>query len=260
MSTDTSQKPQVRTIAIVLAAVIAAGTPIVQALTGTFSVGQSDLVTSGDTTLRAAAYAFAIWGLIYAALLAFAVYQALPSTRESPGLRLLGWPSVVTMLGCSLWLIATTYDARWATVAIIVVSAAVLCVPLARRYPVQHRIDFWLICAPVSMLAGWLTVASAINALTVLTGFRVIDAGSAPAWAAGGIALVAAIGLGLTASSRNWVYPLPIAWGLVAVGVAEQSDRPMIALMAVIAAAALAAMSVWVSTHRSLLLPLPRQQ
>jgi|JI9StandDraft_2_1071091.scaffolds.fasta_scaffold37193_2 hypothetical protein len=260
MSNDTSRKPTIRTVAIVLAAVIAAGTPIIQALTGTLSVGQSDLVTSGDATLRAAAYAFSIWGLIYGALLAFAVYQALPATQESPSLRRLGWPSVVAMLGCSAWLVATTYDARLATVAIIVVSAAVLCVPLARRYPVQHRIDFWLICAPVSMLAGWLTVASAINTLTVLTGFGVIDAVSAPAWAAAGVALVAIIGLWLTSVSRNWVYPLPIAWGLVAVGVAEQADRPLVALMAVISAVGLVGMAIWVSTHRSLLLPLPRQQ
>jgi hypothetical protein len=260
MSNTTTSKPALRTIAIVIAALVAAGTPIVQALTGTLGVGESELVSNGDTTLRAAAYAFSIWGLIYAALLAFAVYQALPSTRESPGLRLLGWPSVVAMFGCATWLIATTYDARWATVAIIVVSAAVLCIPLARRYPVQHRIDFWLICVPVSMLAGWLTVASAINTLTVLTGFGIINPETAPAWAAGGVALVAVLGLWLTASSRNWVYPLPIAWGLIAVAVAEQSDRPIVALMAVVAAGALVAMSAWVSTHRSLLLPLPRQQ
>jgi hypothetical protein len=253
-------KPTIRAIAIVLAALLAVGTPVFQALTGTIAVGETRLVNNGDTTLVAAGYAFSIWSLIYAGLLAYAVFQALPATRESPGLRLLGWPSVVAMLGCAAWLIAATYDAKWATVAIITVSALVLCVPLAKRYPVQHRVDFWFICAPVSLLAGWLTVASAINALTVLTGMGMIDAASAPIWAGGGVMLVGAIGVGLTSSSKNWVYPLPISWGLVAVAVAEQSDRPMIALMALITAALLVAMSAWVATHRSLLLPLPRQQ
>jgi hypothetical protein len=253
-------KPTIRTIAIVLAALLAVGTPIFQALTGTIAVGETRLVNNGDTTLEAAGYAFSIWSLIYAGLLAYAVFQALPATRESPGLRLLGWPSVVAMLGCVAWLVAATYDAKWATVAIITVSALVLCVPLAKRYPVQHRVDFWFICAPVSLLAGWLTVASAINALTVLTGMGMIDAASAPIWAGGGVMLVGIIGLGLTASSKNWIYPLPIAWGLVAVAVAEQADRPMIALMALVTAGLLVAMSAWVATHRSLLLPLPRQQ
>lgn len=254
------QKPAYRTIAIVAAALIGVGTPIVQVLTGTIAVGETRLVNNGDTTLEAAGYAFSIWSLIYAGLLAYAVYQALPATKESPGLRLLGWPSVGAMLGCAAWLIAATYDAKWATVAIIVVSALVLCVPLAKRYPVQHRIDFWLICAPLSLLAGWLTVASAINALTVLTGMGVIEAETAPVWATGGILLVVAVGAWQCIAAGNWIYPLPIAWGLVGVAVAEQSDQPMIAILALAGAVALVGAAAWAGTHRSLLLPLPRQQ
>jgi hypothetical protein len=253
-------KPAIRTIAIVVAALFAVGTPIVQWLTGTIAVGQSRLVNDGDQTLEAAGYAFSIWSLIYLGLLAYAAYQALPSTKETPGLRMLGWPSVVAMTGCGAWLIATTYDARWATVAIIVVSAAALCIPLARRYPVQDRKDFWLVAAPLSLLAGWLTIASAINTLTVLTGEGYIDAGSAPAWATGGVIAVLLIGMTLTAASKNWIYPLPIAWGLVAVAVAEQSDRPMVSILALVSVAALLATAGWVATNRSLLLPLPRQQ
>lgn len=256
----TGSKPVVRTIAIVAAALFAVGTPIVQFATGTSPVAETNLVRDGDTTLEAAGYAFAIWSLIYAGLLAFAVYQALPSTREMPGLRKLGWPSVVAMTGCGLWLIAAMADAKVATVAIIVISAAALSVPLARRYPVQHRIEFWLVAAPLSLLAGWLTIASAINALTVLTGMGVITAASAPAWAAGGIVLVVAIGAGLTLASKNWVYPLPIAWGLAAVWVAEQTDRPMVALLAAAGAAIVAGAAIWVGTHRQILMPLPRGQ
>lgn len=253
-------KPAIRTVAIVAAALFAVGTPIVQWLTGTIAVGESQLVNDGDQTLEAAGYAFSIWSVIYLGLLACAVYQARPSTRETPGLRMLGWPSVVAMTGCGAWLIATTYDAKWATVAIIVVSAAALCIPLSKRYPVQDRKDFWLVAAPLSLLAGWLTIASAINTLTVLTGEGYIDDASAPASATGGVIAVLLIGMMLTAASKNWIYPLPIAWGLVAVAVAEQLDRPMVAMLSLAAAAALLATAGWVATHRSLLLPIPRQQ
>jgi hypothetical protein len=253
-------KPILRTVTIVVAALFAVGTPIVQWLTGTIAVGESNLVNDGAQTLEAAGYAFSIWSLIYLGLLAYAVYQALPSTKETPGLRMLGWPSVIAMAGCGAWLIAATLDAKWATVAIIVVSAAVLCVPLAKRYPVQRVAEFWLVAAPLSMLAGWLTVASAINALTVLTGEGSITTETAPTWAAGGILLVLSIGAGIAAASKNWIYPLPIAWGLAAVAVAEQADRPMIAVLAVAAVVALLGVVIWVGTHRSLLLPLPRQQ
>jgi hypothetical protein len=253
-------KPVIRTVAIVAAALFAVGTPITQWLTGTIAVGQSNLVNDGDQTLEAAGYAFSIWSLIYVGLLAYAAYQALPSTRETPGLKLLGWPSVIAMMGCGAWLLAATLDAKWATVAIITVAAVSLCIPLARRYPVQTAAEFWLVAAPLSLLAGWLTIASAINTLTVLTGVGVITETTAPAWAVAGILLVLLVGAGLSFVSKNWVYPLPIAWGLVAVTVAEQADRPMIAALAAACAIVLLAIAGWVGTHRTLLLPLPRQQ
>ena len=256
----TPNKPAFRTLAIIAAALFAIGTPIVQTLTGTIAVGQGDLVNDGKQTLEAAGYAFSIWGLIYAGLLAYAVYQALPATKETPGLRLLGWPSAIAMTGCGAWLIAAAMDAKWATVAIISGSALVLCVPLVKRYPVQDTKDFWLVAAPVSLLAGWLTVASAINVLTVLTSFGVIQPDLADAWAAGGIVTVLAIGVGITAAARNWLYPLPIAWGLVGVAVAEQAERMPIAVLAGGAAVVLVGVAAWVGTHRRILLPYPRQQ
>jgi benzodiazapine receptor len=36
-------------------------------------------------------YVFAIWGLIYIGLLAYAVYQAIPSQKENPRLQATGW-------------------------------------------------------------------------------------------------------------------------------------------------------------------------
>lgn len=38
-----------------------------------------------------AGYVFSIWGLIYLGLIAFAIFQALPSQRENPRLRATGW-------------------------------------------------------------------------------------------------------------------------------------------------------------------------
>lgn len=255
-----SPKPSLRTFAIVTAALFAVATPIVQALTGTIAVGQGDLVNDGNQTIEAAGYAFSIWGLIYLGLVAYAVYQALPSTRETPGLRALGWPSVIAMAGCGLWLIAASVDAKWATVAIITVSALSLTLPLLKRYPLQHSVEYWLVAAPLSLLAGWLTIASAINLLTVLTSYDVITPEAAPTWAAGGILAVTAAGIGLSLKSKNWVYPLPIAWGLVGVATAEYGDRQMIAMAAAGAAVVTLAAAGWVGTHKAILLPYPRQQ
>lgn len=43
-----------------------------------------------------AGYVFSIWGLIYLALVAFAIYQALPAQRENPRLRRVGYLFVLS--------------------------------------------------------------------------------------------------------------------------------------------------------------------
>jgi hypothetical protein len=75
-------------------------------------------------------------------------------------------------------------------------------------------------------------------------------------WAASGIVIVMAVGIGITTAARNWIYPLPIAWGLAGVAVAEQADKPTIALLAGGVAVLLLVTSMWVGTHRRILVPL----
>ena len=56
-------------------------------------------ITLGDETLRAAGYAFSIWTLIYAGLIAYAAYQARPGAEDTPVLRRLGWLSALAIVG-----------------------------------------------------------------------------------------------------------------------------------------------------------------
>ena len=51
-----------------------------------------------------AGYVFAIWGIIYIGLLAFGIYQALPSQRENPRLRSLGYWFALSCLANSVWI------------------------------------------------------------------------------------------------------------------------------------------------------------
>jgi hypothetical protein len=52
-----------------------------------------------------AGYAFTIWSLIFALSLSYAVCQALPSERESPRLRRVGWLTASAMAATSAWMI-----------------------------------------------------------------------------------------------------------------------------------------------------------
>ena len=103
---------------------------------------------------------------------------------------------------------------------------------------------------PLGLLAGWLTIASALNLLTVLTAKGLISPPMALGWANGGIVVVAATALYVTSRTRLPAYPIPIAWGLAAVFVAERQAQPAIGWLALAAAVAVGAASIWAAITR----------
>ena len=206
--------------------------------------GQSpaEFSADSDATLKVAGYAFSIWALIYLAILAYAVRQVLPATGESDLLRRLGWPSAAAFAGIGLWVIAAALDMEAATVVLIFGSALVLIVPMlmwardVRAVPAADR-ERWLVLWPLGLLAGWLTIASPVNLLTVLTGNGDLSPVLSPTgWVLVTVALVTAIALVVTWRLRLMAYPIPIAWGLIAVFVAEQDRNPAAGFAALAAA------------------------
>jgi len=57
-----------------------------------------------------AGYVFSIWGLIYLGLIAFAIYQALPSQRENPALRRIGYWFAMSCAVNIVWLFLWHYE------------------------------------------------------------------------------------------------------------------------------------------------------
>lgn len=237
-------------IGVLAAALFGVGVPIAQQL-GLWGQTAEQFARDGDSTLRAAEYAFAIWGLIYIGLIAYALYQLI-AKRSDPALRQrFALPSIIAMTGCGLWLIAAGANWTWATVIIIVVSALALIAALIRAPLNTSRSDAIFITIPLSLLAGWLTIASIINALTVMTGEGMIAAESADAWAIAGVIIATLIVAFVFVRSRAVAYLAPPIWGLVAVYIAEQSHRPTASLLALGAAALLLALAAWKLIRRA---------
>ena len=181
----------------------------------------------GDATVRAAPYAFAIWGLIYAGLVAMGVFEVLPAGRRSDVAGAFRWPTIAALAGITAWVAAAAADLRWLTVALIAASCAALVVPLLRGRTVLARAsgrERLLVVWPLALLAGWLTVASVLNTLNVLTSEGVIGPSAGLAWAWGGIAAATVLAGAVTLSTRLWIYAAPVAWGLVGVFVAERGE------------------------------------
>lgn len=204
----------------------------------------AEFSADSDATLKVAGWAFSIWGIIYLGLLAYAVRQALPQTGESPLIHRLGWPSAAALLGIGWWIVAAAIDWEIGTILLIFGSAIVLIVPLllnaatVRALPRWDR-DRWLVAWPLSLLAGWLTIAAPVNLLTVLTGNGDLPAALSPTlWAILAVVVVSVLALVITAQLRIPAYALPIAWGLIGAFAAEQSRNPTLAFAALAAAIA----------------------
>ncbi|MFC7378558.1 hypothetical protein [Brevundimonas sp. GCM10030266] len=200
-----------------------------------------EFAADSDATLKVAGYAFSIWGVIYLGLLIYAVRQVLPATGESPLLNQLGWPSALAFLGIGWWIVAAAFDWEMGTIALIFGALLVLLVPLLlnareiRALPRMAR-ERWMVVWPLALLAGWLGIAAPVNVLTVLTGNGDLPTVLAPTvWALIAVVLVTAKALAVTWVLRTPAFALPIAWGLLAVFVAEMERNPALAVGAVIA-------------------------
>lgn len=206
---------------------------------------QSEFAADGNTTLRVAGYAFSIWSLIYLGLIAYAIRQVLPQTRESRLISTMGWPSAAALFGIGLWIVVAAMNLKVVSVIVIFASLAALLVPMLAQARTIRGLsagdrDRWLVAWPLAALAGWLSIAAPLNLITTATALEALPSVFSPTiWAMLAVLLVTATGVAVTWSLRLLAYPLPIAWGLIGAFSAEQSRNPTLAFTALGAAVAL---------------------
>ena len=56
-----------------------------------------------------AGYVFSIWGLIYLGLIAYSIYQALPTQRENPALEKIGYIYIISAVANIAWIFLWHY-------------------------------------------------------------------------------------------------------------------------------------------------------
>ena len=214
----------------------------------------ADISNKYHTLVTPAGYAFAIWGLIFLGLLAFAVYQALPAQRTNPRFRAIGWWVVLNAFCNAIWSPLFNNERIGLALMIILVMLASLAVIeqnlLARPHtpilPVDpdatlpewaaSPVETWLARIPFSIYFGWLTVATIVNVAVYLkaTDFDLLDL-SESMWAIAVLIVGLAIGAIVFNRFRSVAYILVFAWAYVAISV-EQSAYSQVRLVAVIGA------------------------
>ena len=202
------------------------------------------------TLITPAGYAFSIWGLIFLGLLAFAIYQTLPSQRENIRFRAIGWLVVVNTLANAIW--SPLFNNERIGVALLVILVMLgTAAMIEQRLLMRLRIpivapdldatlpeatasvaETWLARLPFSIYFGWLTVATILNVAVYLkaTDFN-LQSLSEATWAVAVLIVGMVVGAWIFNRYRSVSYILVFAWAYLAI-VVEQAYGGQTALVA----------------------------
>lgn len=193
-----------------------------------------------DVYFVPAGYVFSIWGLIYLGLLGFAAYQALPSQKENPRLRRIGYLFLGSCLANIVWLFLWHYELFPLTLlAMLILLGLLLGIYLnlgvgKEKVPTAER---WLVHLPFSIYLGWITVATVANVTALLDFLKWNGWGiSEQAWTVIILAAVLIITWAVSLTRKDIAYALVIIWAVTGIAVKHAATQ-VVALVAWITAA-----------------------
>lgn len=187
-----------------------------------------------------AGYVFSIWGLIYIGLIAFAVFQALPSQRDNQRLRDVGYLFALSCLANIAWLFLWHYEQFPLTLIAMLALLGLLITIYLRlgigrsKVPLAEK---WLVRIPISVYLGWVTVATIANATSLLeywnwSGWGIGD----QAWAVIMLAASVLIASAMSLTRGDIAYMLVIVWAFVGIAV-KHAGTQAVAIAAWVATA-----------------------
>lgn len=184
-------------------------------------------------------YVFGIWGLIYTGLIAYAAYQALPAQRESPRLRRIAWPFVLSCAANAAWLLLWHYN-RFGLTLGAMLGLLLALVTVDRRlgaFGAQPAGELIFARLPFSVYLGWISVATIVNASVVLYDAGWDGAGLSPElWTAGLLGVGAGLGAAMGLRRGDPAYPLVLAWAFAGVA-GKNAATPLVGPAAWVATA-----------------------
>lgn len=195
--------------------------------TGTLGPTNGELSDRYPTLLVAAGYAFSVWGLIFLLDIAFAGWQLRAAQRGNATLARIRPAATAGFALTAAWMPVFTLQLFW--LALVIIWAALACLlycalVLARDASPAPGQALWA-TAPVSLHAGWLSLAAFLNTAQVIVAYRLLPTGDMLPWSAALFAAAAALLLWANQRMRgNVVFAVVALWGLVAVYRAQSAS------------------------------------
>ncbi len=195
-----------------------------------------------------AGYVFSIWGLIYLGLIAFAVYQALPSQRQNDTLNKITVWFVVSCVSNSAWIFLWHYQLFvWTLVAmlLLLVSLIVIYVRLGIGLSEYSTAERWMVRVPFSIYLGWISVATIANVTDVLYFVGWSGWGIAPqTWAAVMLGVAVLLAALMAFTRRDAAYLLVLVWAFIGIALKFPTEL-VVSTAAWLAAAVVAALTIF---------------
>ncbi len=206
------------------------------------SVGE--LSAELDNYFTPAGYAFAIWGIIYLALVIQAIYMVWASFSkkiDSDFISQMGPYLIMTNSLNATWLWFWLTENTGLSVVVMLgmlFALVILILNLRINLPSKRKSGNWLIRVPISIYAGWITVATVANISAYLakigwTGWGVPEI----TWAIVMIAIAASVNIFIIFSRNIIAFPLVGVWALVAISVRHAGSENILQGAALISAA-----------------------
>ncbi len=184
------------------------------------------------TLITPAGYAFSIWSLIYLGLIAFSIYQALPSNTENPLFKRIRSLYIANCAANCLWIYLWHYDQITAALGVMFIILGTLVLINLNLRNVETMNETWLARVPFSLYFGWITVATILNFSVALV-FLGVNTSEGNSVILSSVLIVVAVILGVLIHFKLsiFAYPLAIAWALTAIAV-KQSGKTSIVVCA----------------------------
>ncbi|MDQ1900479.1 tryptophan-rich sensory protein [Paracoccus sp. WLY502] len=218
-------------ILVLLAAVAFAVSPMLSNGFGGYRPDQFP-IPQVDPPIQPAGWAFSIWGLIFAWLVAGSAFGAWkrPADPDWQPMR----PALLVSLALGMFWIETAHNTPIGATVLIVamlVPALIAFLRAGRQDPV------WQV-RPVALYAGWLTAATGASFGIVLGGYGILSEQAAAI-----LCLLAVTGAALAVQAvrpGEWAYPAGVAWALIGILAANLTPaNPVVLVLAGLAATAL---------------------
>ena len=198
-------------------------------LNGRTTAQVSDLYSNPITP---AGYVFAIWGIIYALLFAFVIYQALPKQKNKPFQKQISALFILSSIFNVVWIFLWQYDYITVSVVMILALLASLIAIYMRlgigksNVPLTEKLCVHL---PFSVYLGWITVASIADFAAALVSVRWDGFGlSAQTWVIVAMAIALIVTLAVIFARRDIAYSLVIVWALAGIAVKQSTDQNIV--------------------------------